>query len=363
MNVRILTIACSCLIVFAGQAGAQAPLIRFGAMAELSGPGAMNGAACQLGYRIAEHLFQEKHPDKATAIEVVYGDHKREQKTAIAEFQRFSQLGVWAVVANHGIIGAVINPISRDLRLPLFGVMGHENFVKINPYAVRIIPTPQEEGGGLARKAFARGARKAAMLILEDDYILAVGAAFKKVFEELGGQVVYKDYIVESISDFSTIATRIRSSQPDVIAMTLGFQQFGPAIRRLREQGVGQPIYANYWLSYPAVVADAGGAASVEGSVYITERSDYPVFLRGYESLSPQGFRSGVVFRCYTALAAGLAALLTDPEIQSREQYAAQIRNLSKLQLPDRVLTVKDQEAQFEMEYYTFRNGERVLLP
>ena len=335
--------------------------IRVGALAELTGPGAMNGEACLRGYRIAESLFRRQDPLRAAGVEVLYGDHRREQKTAISEFQRLAQLGVWAVVSNHGIIGVAINPLSRQMKIPLFGVMGHENFVRDNPLAIRIIPTPAEEGGGLARKAYQRGMRRAAILILEDDYILAVGKAFEKTFIELGGAIVYKDFIVESMSDFAAIATRLRSTDPDVIAMTLGFQQFGPAIRRLREQGVRQPIYANYWLSYPQVVQDAG-AENVEGSVFITERSDSPVFLDEYQRQAPGTFRSGVVFRCYTALASALALLAQDPALRSREQYQQAVGGLQSLMLPDRTLHFVGREAQFEVEFYQLQQGKPVLL-
>jgi branched-chain amino acid transport system substrate-binding protein len=238
--------------------------VRFGALAELSGPGALNGAACQAGYRVAASLFAEQYPALSEKVEIVYGDHRREPKAAISEFQRISAMGVWGVACNHSIVGVAINPLSKAARIPLLGVMGHESFIRDNPFAIRIIPTPEEEGGALARTAFKRGARKAAILLLQDDYILALGTAFQKNFEELGGKVVYKDEFPESLNDFSSIATRIRSTEPDIIQMTLGFQQFGGAIKRLREQGVKQPIYSNYWLSYPQVIA-AAGAENLDG--------------------------------------------------------------------------------------------------
>jgi ABC-type branched-subunit amino acid transport system substrate-binding protein len=336
---------------------AEVSTIRIGALAELTGPGAMNGAACQTGYRVAESLFREQYPQIAAHVEVIYGDHRREQKTAISEFQRLLHLGVWAVAANHGNIGVAINPLSRQTQTPLFGVMGHADFVQTNPYAVRVIPTPLQEGGGLARNAFASGARRAAILVLEDDYILAVAAAFEKQFKELGGTIVYRDYIPEATTDFSTIGTRIRASHPEIIAMTLGFQQFGPAIRRLREQGVTQPIYANYWLSYPSIIADAGGAGHLEGSVYITEQSDFPVFLERYQKLATQEFRAGVVFRCYTALGSALSLLGEHPELTSKREYSALIGNLSQLKLPDREISIKNREVAFEPEFYTFKDG------
>jgi branched-chain amino acid transport system substrate-binding protein len=332
--------------------------LRIGAMAELTGPGALNGEACLLGYKITEDLFQKKSPTISSNVEVIIGDHRREQREAINEFQRFSELSALAVVANHGIIGVAINPISKRKKIPLFGVMGHESFISDNPYAYRIIATPQQEGGGLAEQAYKDGARKVAILILEDDYILAIAKNFEGRFKELGGQVVYKDFFEEKFSDFGTIATKIRNSKADVIAMTLGFQQFGPALKRLREQGAKQPVYSNYWLSYPQVIESAG-IANVENSVFITERSNYPAFLESYERLAPREyFRSGVVFRCYSALASALAVLNKNPKIANREDYIRTLENLKELDLPDRHLLFKNREAQFDMELYRIKNGK-----
>ncbi len=335
--------------------------IRIGALAELTGPGAMNGAACQSGYKIAERLFATNKPEIARRVEIVYGDHKRDQKTALSEFKRLEAMRVWGVACNHSIVGVVINPLSRDSHIPLFGVMGHASFVNDNPFALRIIPTPEEEGGGLARMAYSRGARRAAILFLHDDYLLAIGEAFEKQFKALGGEVVYKDALDESLGDFSSIGTKIRSAKPDVIEMTLGFQQFGPAIKRLREQGVRQPIYSNYWLSYPQVIQSAG-AENVEGSVYITEKSDYPVFVNTYNEMAPGVFRAGVVFRCYTALATALSILSANPLVTSREEFAKRAQSTTSLDLPDRVAEFANREVKFAPEYYEIKNGKAQMI-
>jgi branched-chain amino acid transport system substrate-binding protein len=347
------------IAILAAPAHAEPPKkLRIGAMAELTGPGALNGEACLLGYKIAEDLFRKESPEISENLEIIIGDHRREQRQAISEFQRFNELSVLAVVANHGIIGVAINPISKLKKIPIFGVMGHESFVQDNPYAYRIIATPKQEGGGLAEQAYKDGARKAAILVLEDDYILAIAKNFEARFKELGGKVVYKDFFEEKFSDFGTIATKIRNSKADVIAMTLGFQQFGPALKRLREQGAKQPIYSNYWLSYPQVIESAG-IANVENSVFITERSDYTAFLEGYERLAPREyFRSGVVFRCYSALASSLAVLNKNPEIADREDYIRTLENLKELDLPDQNLLFKNREAQFDMELYRIKTGK-----
>jgi branched-chain amino acid transport system substrate-binding protein len=336
--------------------------IKLGALSELTGPGAKNGEACQLGYRIAFNLFRETYPQRADQIEIVYGDHRREAKTAIAEFQRLKGLGVWSIAANHSIIGVAINPLSKSERIPLFGVMGHESFVRDNPFAYRIIPTAQQEGGGLAQKAFERGVRKAATLILEDDYILALGAAFEKHFRDLGGEVTYRDSVFESERDFSAIALRIRAAQPDAILMTLGFQQFGPAVRRLREQGVTQPIYANYWLSYPDVI-NAALPKHLEESIFVTERSEFPVFLREYNKLAAGHFRSGVVFRCYTALSVPLTVLGANPTVRTKDDFLSALEGVSALDLPDRKLLIKDREALFESQFFIIRDGVPAALP
>lgn len=342
------------IFLYSATSASAEPLskVRFGVMAELTGPGALNGEACLLGYKIAESLFRKSDSALSNRVEVIVGDHRREQRAAISEFNRFVEAGVFAVAANHGIIGAAINPISKRTKVPLFGVMGHESFVRDNPFALRIIATPQQEGGGLAEQAYRDGARKVAILVLEDDYILAVGNAFEARFKEMGGEVVYKDYFEEKFADFATIASKIRSSKPDALAMTLGFQQFGPALKRLREQGVSQPVYSNYWLSYPQVVESAG-LENVAGSVFITERSDSKIFLDEFERIATAGyFRSGVVFRCYSALASALFILQNNPEIQTRDDYLQKLENLSDLKLPDRILRFENREAQFEMELY-----------
>jgi len=322
--------------------------MRVGALSELSGPSAANGKACRLGYEAAERYYSQT-PAGKSGLKLLYGDHRGEARLAISEFQKLEGTEeVAAVISNRGHIGMALDPISKRTKTPLLGIMGHAEFINENPFGFRFWPSPSLEGGALAEVAVDRGLKKAAMIVLHDDYILSLAEKFRLRYEVLGGDIVYFDYIDETLVDYQSIISRIRALAPDVIFVSGSVSQLGTIIRRIREQGLTQQLVSNFWIQYGDVIESAG-LDSIEGSIYVSVDLNMPKFHLTLQEIDSDFVPSMVTYACFSAVAAVFDLLNSDRPPKNRAELYEALAGTEYIQLPDERVQLLGREVQYNL--------------
>jgi len=350
--VRWLALA---IILFASGAHADATL---GLLSELTGPSAANGEACRQGYEVARQKFAPNDVIGAQKIRFLFGDHKAEAKTAIDEYNRFvKQEDALAVLSNRGNVGMALDPLSKQDNVPLIGMMAHINFIDQNPNGFRFWPSAKTEGAALAQRAYSRGLRKVASLILEDDAALAIGNSFEGEFKRLGGEVVFHELVGEKDTDFSTLFSRARGLKPDLLFIHVAVTQMGIAVKRARELGLKQPIYSYFWIGYPEVLQSAGKDA-LEGTTFISLATDRPLFKKEFEKQFPDQKVVAVTYACFAGLAFALQEIEQNSKDLTREKFLKLLKVSHKVELPDETLKIENREVLFPLEYRVIRDGQ-----
>jgi len=334
--------------------------LRVGALSELSGPGAANGKACRVGYEAAEQYYAGDSSKKGP-LRLLYGDHRGESRAAISEFRKLiGTEDVAAVISNRGHIGMVLDPISKQTKTPLLGIMGHSDFVRENPFGFRFWPSPALEGGALAKVVVERGLKRAAMIVLHDDYILSLAEKFKSRFEELDGEVVYFDHIEESLVDYQSLISRIRALSPDVIFVSGSVSQLGVIVRKIREQGLTQQIVSNFWIQYGEVIESAG-AAAIEGSIYVGVDLNKPNFASALRKIDPDFVPSMVTYACFSAVAAVFDLLKSADAPKTRSELYGALAGREYIQLPDERVKLIGREVQYNLVPTKIVDGQSVV--
>ena len=334
--------------------------LRIGLLTELTGSEAPNGKACRLGYETAARLF-ERDPALRQRVRLLYGDHRAEPATALSEYKRLYEVeGISVLLANRGPIGMALEPVTRRDHLPFLGISGHVGFIKNNPYGFRLWVPAEQDGRRLAELVQARGLKRAAIVALYDDYILALVAEFRAHFEKLGGQVSYFDTVEKTVADFSPIVARIKSSNPDVIFANGSVAQIGLLIRKIRESGLQQQIISNFWAGYPDVISSAGVDA-IEGTVYVGIDTRRPKFQEQAAEIDPQGQITSVTYACYAALGLVYDMLRRHPEVRDKEGLYQALLQTSEIDLPDEKVPLIHREAIFALVPYVIHDGRPVI--
>lgn len=331
--------------------------ITIGLLSDMTGSNGPNGDACRQGYELARKSFAPGDRAGGHQISFEFGDHKGEPKTGVTEFLRVTkQQNAVAVLSNRGNVGMAMDPFSARGHVPLIGIMGHNDFIKNNPYGFRFWPSPDQEGRALAEMALKVG-KKVASVAAQDEYIASVVSSFEAELKKGGGEMVMNDTIGEQDTDWGALLLRIRSAKAEVLFLNAPVAKLGALVRRARELGVTQPIISNFWLSYPAV-AQAAGPEAIEGAGYVTLDTDKPQFTDGLKKQFPDPQPNGVSYACYSGLTFLLQNIDPAEKTITSENLYQHLLTVSSVRMSDGDMPIQLREAKFKLVFQTYRNGK-----
>lgn len=342
------------IIALAGSAWADEERLAIGLMTELSGPYATNGADCREGHELAGALY-----NTARKVDVFFGDTQGDAKTAVNEFNKLVDVHhISGLATNRSQVAIAINPLSAALALPYFAIAAHPDVRKTNPYAFRTWPSPAQESTLLAREVLARNHRTLSMVVLEDEYTSSCSDEFKARYAAGGGTVLSYDSMVGTAADFIPVIAKIKRTAPDAVYVYLGIPQLGPFLRKLREQGVTQPIYTNFWMQNAEVLKSAGNAA--EGVLF----TSVPIRMPELQQLVEARYGrqpSTLHLSCFVSSSA-LFQAAERSEGTTRKQLFESLSRLKEIRMPDSPLPIADREVVLPLEMMMIHNGKSEIL-
>lgn len=326
-------------------------------MAELSGPFSSIGEECRRGYDVAAQSLTDHGKVENYRVKILYGDHQREPKVGISEFNRFiAKEHALAFVSNASSVVMALNPIALARKVPFFGVSAHPKFVDGNSYGFRFWLNANVEGGGIADQAVHLGKKSVAILTLEDDYPLAVSEGFRTRFGK-HGQVIFDERVLKTETDFSAIATRIRRANPDSIFINVVGDQLPLIIKKFREQGLKQQIFSTFSMAKKDYLV-AAGQDNVEGIIFLEVNGEKPKFTQEIKKLFGASLPTGLNYTCYAALGFFIEALRQNPNIHSSEDLYQTLLQIDHIRLLDGTLEMRAREAQLEYVLRVIKAGQ-----
>jgi branched-chain amino acid transport system substrate-binding protein len=215
-------------------------------------------------------------------------DHRGEAKTGIAEFKKLVTVdSALAVIVQRSQIGMAVNPVSKELKTAIIGVVGHPRFLSENPFALRAYPSTEIEGEVLAEEAFRRGIRTIASITLEDEWTLALDDSFSKHLTARGGKVLGKFRFPADEYDPNPIIPKLKASAPDAVFVHLNIPLSGATVRKLREAGIRSRLLGHFWAATPEA-GKAAGPGHASGLLYPSVNLDKPIFRQLFSRIFSQ---------------------------------------------------------------------------
>jgi branched-chain amino acid transport system substrate-binding protein len=230
----------------AAQAGAQQP-IRIGASLSVSGTYAKPGKYQQEGYLLCAKELNAKGGLLGRKVEFVFYDDKSEPTTANRLYEKLiAEDKVDAVMGPYSspITEAVSNVSEKYKRVMVTPLAATTSiFKKGRKYIFMVISPAEVYLEGLIDMAARRGLKTVAVLNEDTLFAKAAAAGAIDLAKKKGLQVVFHEAYPKGHTDFSAILTKIKSTNPDVIAASTYFDDAVAITRQMRELNVNPKLY------------------------------------------------------------------------------------------------------------------------
>jgi branched-chain amino acid transport system substrate-binding protein len=264
----------------APKAGEAAKDILIGAVAPKTGEAATFGISCENGVRLAIEQANDSGGLFGRRLQLIVEDDKGDPVAGKIAFSRLIERErvcavVGAVMSKVSLAGAEVAEASHT---PMISSSSTSQFVTLGKrYVFRACFTDPFQGYADAHIAWdALKARRAAVLYdSANDYNKGLAEIFKKVFTELGGEVVAYESYPERSNDFKPQLTKILPAAPDVLFLPNYYNDVALQTSQAREIGIKAAFVGGDGWDSPELLK----VAAVEGgyfSNHFSRESDSP---------------------------------------------------------------------------------------
>lgn len=213
-------------------------------VAEINENGGINGRQVQVDY------FDDKStPREASNIaQMVTSDPKY-----IAEIGSYNSTCVLA--------GA---PIYQEAGMvQMAPTAGHPDITKANEYLFRLQNSNDIEYTWLADVAVNKiGLKKIAIIHLENDSGIVLSEILNDEIPKLGGEVVLTEsYIQGQVSDFSSILTKIKAAEPELVICVTSYNDMGTMLQQAKQLDLGDIKWVSSGMIYSDDFIELAGDA------------------------------------------------------------------------------------------------------
>lgn len=200
-------------------------------------------------------------------FEVVEGDDQGDPKVGVTVANVFA--------SNRSVIG-VVGHINSGVSIPASKVYNTAKLIEVTNAATN--PTLTEQGfnnifrtctvdnvqGSFAADKAAKDLGYKRAVVIDDSTPYGEGLAkfFGEQFATDGGTVLFSEKTSDKDTDFTSLATRIRAANPDVIYYGGLYNSGALLTKQLKEAGVKAPLFGGDGFASPDYIKLAGGAAA-----------------------------------------------------------------------------------------------------
>ncbi len=261
----VTAVALALVLTSGGNVRGQAPDIRVGVFGPLTGDAAADGKGCLYGVQMAADETNAKGGIEGRKLLVLSADDQAVPSEAITAVQKLLTRDRVMSLISCSYSGATRSAaaFAQQAKVPmLVSYAVHPEITKAGNYIWRVFSLGGVQGSAIAIMAREDGkASKAAILWVKNDYGQSISQAAAERFARLGGQVVFNDSFQIGDKDFTTLITKARGANPDVLLLVGYYAEGGLLVSQARRLGLSVPIFASDGLSAPKFIELAGQAA------------------------------------------------------------------------------------------------------
>ncbi len=267
---RTFLFAAFSMALLAGGAYAQNKTVAIGYQAPLSGEQAQYGILFRNSATLAVEEFNKSGRLPGVTVQLKFEDSKGDAKEGVNIARKFSDdKSIVAVIGDFssGVSMAAGQVYAQTHLAQLSQTASHPDFVKISEYQFRNITTQAYEGPLIAKWALSNGAKKIAVVAIQNDWGQSVVSNFSDAVKANGGAITDVEMFNPGTRDFRSILTKVARGQPDAIYIGAFYEDGSAFLQQKVQMGLKQPVYATSSLYEQKLLDLAGPAAN---NVYLS---------------------------------------------------------------------------------------------
>lgn len=341
--------------------------IHIGVILPMTGELASYGEPMKVGIDLALEELNSRPDEDVPTYRLTLVDSQADQRAAVSGLQQ---------LINVNEVKFVIGDVSSSTTLAMVPIAEQNQVFLLSPgasspsligisrYFARNYPSSLEESIASAEFIFEDlGNKEVALIYVNNEYGLGLAGMFEKRFTELGGRLTMKEAYAFEQTDFRTLITKIRSTNPGLIYLAGNQREMGNFMRQFGEAGLSAQIVSNISFLEPDCLNIAGEAANgviVPLPYYNPEDSSMSgAFAFGNQYRRKFGTNPSVAVAVgYDALK--LMASGIETEGNSPVNVAAYIRNLKNYDGAMGSLNFTDGDVSVPVEFKIVRDGKPV---
>jgi branched-chain amino acid transport system substrate-binding protein len=265
----------------------QAPAVKVGVLAPLSGFAAADGKSALTGVEIAAEEINGKGGLLGRRVELVVYDDQADPKQAVSFARRLVELDKVSLIIGASYSGASLAaaPVANEAGVPFMAAYAvHPDITRGKPFAFRMGLLGPVQGRVGAQLVSDLQVKRVAVLTIQNDFGRSLEAGFREHAGKVGLEIVFADLYPPGNQNFTPVLARIRASGAEALYASGYYAEAANLVRQARALGMRIPIIGQEGYDSPKFIELAGPAA--EG-VLITTTLD-----RDSRNPEVQGFLS-----------------------------------------------------------------------
>lgn len=253
------------LCLLATGAAFAADTIKIGLMAPLTGKWANEGQEMK---QVVDLLAEELNKSGGLLgkqVEVISEDDAGDPRQGALAAQRLSTQSVAASVGTYGSSTTEATQGIYD-EYKIIQIANGSTAVRLSEkglkYFFRSCPRDDEQGIVGAKALMAAGYKSIALLHDNTSYSSGLATEVKHELEKTGMKPVFFDALTPGEQDYSTILTKLKGANPDVVFYSGYYPEAGLMLRQKKEMGWNVPFMGGDATNNPDLVKSAGKEAA-----------------------------------------------------------------------------------------------------
>ncbi len=252
------------LLAFAGGAFA-ADTVKIGLMAPLTGKWANEGQEMKQVVDLLAERLNKAGGVLGKKVEVITEDDAGDPRQGALAAQRLSTQGVVGVV---GTYGSSTSEATQNIyeENGIIQIVNASTAVRLSEkglkFFFRSCPRDDEQGIVAAKTLLGKKYKKIALLHDNTSYAKGLGEEVKHELEKAGVKPVFFDALTPGEQDYSTILTKIKKANPDVVFFSGYYPEAGLMLRQKKEMGWNVPFVGGDATNNPDLIKSAGKDAA-----------------------------------------------------------------------------------------------------
>jgi branched-chain amino acid transport system substrate-binding protein len=272
------------LAAAAGTVHAQDTL-KFGVADPLTGPAAIFGNDQMQAVRWSVDDINAAGGVNGRMLEAIILDHQAKPEVGISAVNRFVNVDKVPVfiTAFSNVVKAVAPIANRSKTLMLSVGANSPEIKNLGDYVYTTFPLADVDMTKLGKYMYdVQGKRRAAILFVNHETGTEGAKVFRRSFEAAGGEVVLYESYEQERSDFTGLALKVKSTNPDMVHIHSVIRDFTAIVAQMRQLGLNVQVTSYQTAFNPKMIEELGeGAEGIIVTALAPSVEDNPN-LQGY---------------------------------------------------------------------------------